>query len=242
MREGFKKKKNSIVLSKLGIICISIIVLMNIIGVGYGSWQSGVEFQSTITTGSIDPVFVECEIEEEEERKGRGNEDSMEFDADVSDEDYGVQVLNEEIVESVERKEYEDMWDEVSYVEISDDKKQMNVFIKNAYPGYSAKIRYRIENQGTIPITCKVNCETVDYVKVDIEEPGGTIYGFGDFREGVIDIELEDGIEKEINQNKEEFMKKGGGAEEESMEGIDAESEDYGFAIDLVFEQYNISD
>lgn len=248
MRAGFGKKRNSIVLSKLGIIYLSIIVIMNIIGIGYGSWQSGVEYQSVINTGSIDPVFIECEIEEEKEHKNRGNKDSVEFDVDSSVEVCRVEALNEEIGSS-EREEYEDMSNEVSYVEISDDKKQMNVFIKNAYPGYSAKIRYRIENQGTIPITCKVNCETVDYIKVNIEEPEGIIYGFGNHREGVIAIELEKGIGRKIKQDKEKSGRKGGGAEEKGKEDIDEESEeeteeteDYEFTIDMVFEQYNISD
>ena len=240
MKEGSGRRKNPIILSKLGIICICIMIIMNIIGVGYGSWQNGVEFQSTINTGSIDPVFVECEIEEAKVHKGKGEE--------ASGDENSPEAINEE-TESLVEENYEDMCEETSYVEISDDKKQMNVFIKNAYPGYSAKIRYKIENQGTIPITCKVNCDTVDYIKVDIEEPEGIIYGFGDYREGVIDIELEKGIQKVIKQYNEESGRKGGGAEEEGMEDLDEvweeeteEPEDYGFAIDMMFGQYNISD
>lgn len=248
MKEGSGRKKNPIILSKLGIICISIIIIMNIIGVGYGSWQNRVEFQSTINTGSIDPVFVECEIKEENKHKGRGYRGSNEFITEISGEENSPEAINDE-VESLEGESYEDMCEETSYVEISDDRKHINIFIKDAYPGYSAKIRYKIENQGTIPITCKVSCDTVDYITVDVEEPEGIIYGFGDYREGVINIELEKGIQKVIKQYRGESGKKKGGTEEEGMEGLNEEweeeneePEDYGFTVDLTFRQYNVSD
>lgn len=49
-------------LSKTGCIYISIIVLLNLIGVGYGYWADGLEIQNTVSTGNIDPVFSDYTI------------------------------------------------------------------------------------------------------------------------------------------------------------------------------------
>jgi hypothetical protein len=206
-----KKKRNPIRLSKRGIIYISLIIVLNTAGVGYGNWNMDIKSQSVISTGGIDPVFVECEITEESEREENEKAAPEEAFAVIADE----------------------AEEEVSYVEISEDKKRMDVYIKGAYPGYSAEIKYIIENQGTIPIQCRMGCGSIDGINVEIEEPEEVIYGFGDSAEGVIRIDLE----KELEEKTEEY----GEVEFEGEKDGDfvEEAAELEFAIDMLFEQYN---
>lgn len=238
---GIKNKKNPIELNKRGIIFISIILMMNIIGVGYGSWNGGLKVQNIISTGSIDPVFVECEIEEEE-KEDYEEEELTESSTCLSEEaciDVDSEAINPERFGLMNYEGTEDIETEASYVEISEDKKRMDVFINNAYPGYRAKIKYKIENYGTIPVKCIVTCDSIDGIKVDIKEPEGNIYGFGDCREGTIAIELDKDILEELDKDKEQNARTVRVEEEEAEK---EEIVDYEFIIDLAFEQYNISD
>lgn len=57
-----KKSKNGL-FGMRGIYFISIIMFFNLMGVGYGSWANSIAINSTVSTGSIDPVFSHCEVE-----------------------------------------------------------------------------------------------------------------------------------------------------------------------------------
>lgn len=55
-----RKKGNKF--TRYGIICIILVSFLNVLGVGYGYWADKISLQSTISTGNIDPVFVESTI------------------------------------------------------------------------------------------------------------------------------------------------------------------------------------
>ena len=52
------KRKGKKVFVKLGVVYASIIILLNVLGVGYGSWKSDIVASNTITTGNLNAVFV----------------------------------------------------------------------------------------------------------------------------------------------------------------------------------------
>ena len=162
-------------LSRLGIVYISIIIMLNIVGIGYGSWQSDIKLESIIATGNIDPVFSQYEITDNN------------CDQKLGD----------------------------TKIEISEDKKMMTIAISDAYPDYSATITYTVTNQGSIPVYCEIDSKSAEQVTIKVvKEPEGIINGYGDSREGVINI-----IVKEIK-----------------------EKESYDSAICLRFRQYNMLD
>lgn len=59
-----KKRKNK-VLSKTGVLFISIIVLLNTFSVGYGSWADNLNIQNMVSSAKVDAIFSKCEVTEE---------------------------------------------------------------------------------------------------------------------------------------------------------------------------------
>ena len=78
-------------------------------------------------------------------------------------------------------------------VEISHDKKTINLKIDGVKKGDLIKVKYKVENQGTIPIYCKVNSKVTTPVAIFIEESSEEIIGcYGKNTEGIIKVLVND--------------------------------------------------
>ena len=63
--------------------------------------------------------------------------------------------------------------------------KRLLIFIRDAYPGYYAHLRYRLTNLGTIPVRCAARAAQVPPgLEVEIAQPDEATYRPGESREG----------------------------------------------------------
>lgn len=168
---------------KLKLIFISIIIFLNIVGIGYGVWKSEITMQTLIATGKIEPVFSSFKIVENVSGTGQCQETNTRISTKPR-----------------------------TQAEISEDKKNLSININGAYPGYSVGIKYTITNNGTIPVNCTVyQQQSNDLVGIDIIQPEKLILGYGDSKEGTVNLTF-------YNVQKKENTK---------------------LAVDLIFKQYN---
>ncbi|WP_027717939.1 hypothetical protein [Desulfovirgula thermocuniculi] len=90
--------------------------------------------------------------------------------------------------------------------------KRLLIFIRDAYPGYYAHLRYRLTNLGTIPVRCAARAAQVPPgLEVEIAQPDEATYRPGESREGDLYITV-------------------GAVQEEAT---------YDFSLVLVFTQWN---
>ena len=95
---------------------------------------------------------------------------------------------------------------------LDDGGKKLYIHIQDAYPGYSARIRFEITNQGTVPIICDMATDSIaDCLSIRVNEPTGMIKGFGESKEGEVEITVGDVVQ----------------------------DESYEFTVNLLFEQWN---
>lgn len=82
-----KRRKRIIRISKFGLVCISIIVVLSILGMGYGSYQTAIQVGTVISTGDIDTVFTEdCkEINEDGNKDAGGLEDEPKVEVETDE-------------------------------------------------------------------------------------------------------------------------------------------------------------
>lgn len=108
--------------------------------------------------------------------------------------------------------------------QISHRGKSLYVVIENAYPGYSATIKYGITNKGDIPVYCKLitGAEGIDIIEID--KPTGVLEANGGRDEGTFRISIPEST-SENNKDKTN----------ESTE----ESENYNLILSLDYVQYN---
>lgn len=92
------------------------------------------------------------------------------------------------------------------------DGKRVLIQVHDAYPGYYVRFRYRVTNQGTVPVRFETETHSTDpAVELELSAPAGVIDGRGGFREGDLSLTV-------------------GGAEE---------SKTYDFTVELLFRQWN---
>jgi hypothetical protein len=91
---------------------------------------------------------------------------------------------------------YEDEEDiaTVSDIEISEDQKNIKIDIENAYSGYSVAIKYRILNNGDIPVYCKVTSNEESFADIEFEDPERVIDPNGEAEEGTVTITITDQV------------------------------------------------
>lgn len=51
---SYMKGKSSI---NIGIICVTVLVVLSVLGIGYSTWINGINMETVISTGDIAPVF-----------------------------------------------------------------------------------------------------------------------------------------------------------------------------------------
>lgn len=98
-------------------------------------------------------------------------------------------------------------------VYLSDDQKTMYVSLSGAYPGYSVIINYTISNMGTIPIKCKISSTAPKPINADFSTIDEVLNPHGGSKNGTINISIPKNVKEGTN---------------------------YGFEINLQFEQYNL--
>jgi len=179
IRYGKKMKYKGI--NRSGIICVSLTIFLNIIGLGYGSWLNDIKVENIINTGNINVVFNSYEVIE------------------ISDSNIPAEQKKPEL-------------------NMIQDQKTLNINITDAYPGYSAYIKYSVINQGSVPVICEIKSIADELmeglVEYNVQEPLGVLNAFGnieDIKEGTISFTL-----KDIKEN-----------------------EKYNISFELIFKQYN---